>query len=209
MASRKAQKDQRRREREEAELLAQRAARRRTRQLAGAVGVAVVATVVSVLVLVMRIDDRETLREQFAAEPRGLAQRMARADLARGSDHFHPILKVYVNGQQVAVPDDIGVGEDGVTAPLHRHPGDEMLHAEGAREGELTLGQVMAVWGLPFSPQRLGPKRASRERRVQVWVKSPEDDRFTETHRFSALLLRDRQEIYVAYGTRAESPIVQ
>ena len=147
--------------------------------------------------------------DAFASKPAGLQERLAEANLPVASDHFHPTLKVFVDGQQVPVPDDIGIGEGGVSAPLHKHPGDDLLHAEGLKDGELTLDQVMMIWGVPLSPERLGPHRTKGQRTVRMWVKAPGSKRFVESREFGKLRLRDAAEIYVAYGTPEQAPIAQ
>lgn len=208
MASRKEQKEQRRRAREAAERAAQSAARRRRRWRVIGGGSAIVIALAAVAVFGLAGvggDDAET----FEAKSEGLEERMAEAKLQLASDHFHPLLKVFVSGKEVPVPDDIGVGEGGVNAPLHKHPGDEQLHAEGVKEGALTLAQVMKVWGVSLSPTRLGPHEAEGDRAVRMWVKPPDAKRFRESREFGDLRLRDRTQIYLAYGRAAEAPIAQ
>ena len=209
MASRKEQKEHRRREREAAERAARVAERRRRRMRAGLAGGVALAVVAAVALFGIAGVGGSDDSDSFAAKPEGLDKRMADAELPIAGDHFHPTLKVFVSGKEVPVPDDIGVGEGGVSAPLHKHPGDEQLHAEGVREGALTLEQVMKVWGVPLSSTELGPHEAEGPRAVRMWVKGPGDERFSESREFGRLRLRDRSEIYLAYGTPEQAPITQ
>ena len=205
-------KEQRRRERIEAEHAAEQADRRsRRRRLVGG-GMAVIATVVAagaVALVTTREDDTEDPRDAFAAKPDGLNERVQSAGLTPGPDHFHPTVKVYAAGAEIPIPDELGNASDGGHVGVHRHPGDPKVHAEGIEEGTFTLGQLMAVWGVPLSKDRLGPYRAAGSRAVTVFVKDPGEKRFNESPKLEALQLRDGQEVYVAYGTPQQSPIAQ
>jgi hypothetical protein len=209
MASRKELKEQRRRERLEAERRAL-AAKRRGRRLrlfgiiAGAVALAAGAAAFAAL---GGLDDDP--EDVFAAKPEGLQERVDAARLTLAGDHIHPTVRIVANGQPVPIPEDIGVAADGGPhAPIHRHPGDELLHAEGIEEGAFTLGQFMTVWGVPLSPTRLGPYRADGRRKVTVLVKPKGKAQFTESKEITNLQLRDGDEVYVVYGTPEQSPIV-
>lgn len=208
VSSRRVEKDRRRREREAAEQAARLAERRRRRRRLIGVGIASMAAVAVVVMVILRAPEGDRA-DVFAAKPDGLAERMAEARLQAGGDHIHPTLKVFTGDTEVPVPDDIGVGEGGTLAPVHKHPGDATLHAEGVREGSLTLDQVMSIWDVELSPSQLGPYRAEGPRRVRMWVKAPGESRFRDTREFGRLILRDGQEIYLSYGTAAQSPIAE
>lgn len=208
MSSRKELKERRRREREEAEQRrqAQRLRRRRMRLYAvvaaASVGLAGAAAVVL-------LDGGGDPQDVFAAKPAGLEERLKKARLTLGSDHFHPTVRVVANGAEIPIPQDIGTGEGAEHAPVHRHAGDEQLHAEGIQEGSFTLGQFMEVWGVPLSSTRLGPYRADARRTVTVFAKAKGQERFRRIADIPGLRLGDGDEVYVSYGTREQSPIVQ
>ena len=209
LASRKEQKQERRREREAAERVARAAERRRRRMTVGLVAAAALAVLTVVVLFGIAGISGSDDRDAFDANAEGLEERMADAKLPLASDHFHPTLKVFVSGKEVPVPDEIGVGEGGVSAPLHRHPGDPQLHAEGVKEGALTLDQVMKVWGVPLSSTQLGPHETQGQRAVRMWVKPAGASRFRESREFGNLRLRDRVEIYLTFGTPEQTPIAQ
>lgn len=130
MSSRKELKERRRREREEAERRAQEQARRRRRlRLYAALGAAAAALAVGAAVVAF--DGGDDPKEVFSAKPEGLGEPLQKARRALGTDHFHPTIRVVANGEQIPVPDDVGAGEGTASTPLHRHPGDEQLRAEG------------------------------------------------------------------------------
>lgn len=209
MASRKELKEQRRREREEAERRARAADRRRRRlRLYGALAGAVVLAAGGAAFALSGGSDGDP-EEVFAAKPDGLQERVEAARLTPAADHFHPTVRIFANGDPIPIPEDIGIAAaGGEHAPIHRHAGDEQLHAEGVKEGTFTLGQFMTVWGVPLTPARLGPYRADARRKVNVLVKPKGRDRFMPARNVANLQLRDGDEVYVIYGTRQQSPIV-
>ena len=210
MASRKDLKEQRRREREEAERRAEQALRRRGRIRVYAIAAGVVAVGAGGAAFALLGGLESDPADAFAAHPDGIDDRVAKARIAPGGDHFHPTVRVVANGKPVPIPADaLEDGSGRPAVPMHFHEGDEQLHAEGVQEGTLTLGQFMTVWGVPLTPSRLGDYRADGDRKVSVLVKPKGKDRFTPTKAFGGLQLRDGDEVYVLYGTPEQSPIVQ
>ena len=117
-------------------------------------------------------------------------------DPADADAHLHPNLKLFVNGERVQIPVNIGIdptkpGEQ--MASLHTHETDGTIHMEGMSEA--TLGQFFEIWGVPFSEGELGPHSVDNDTRVQMWVDGRPSDEF---HR---LELADGQKVVVAYGT--------
>lgn len=215
MTTRQAEKAARRRAREEREREIERAEQRARRlRRFGLLGVAVAAVaVVAVVALSGQSNpgaDAGAGEDPFGPHPDGLAERVEQAGLpangmeAPGAPHIHSRLKVYVDGREVPIPVNIGIAGQQM-APLHTHETDGTIHQEGVAKA--TLGQFMTVWGVPFSATRLGPHRAGGANRVRMWVKQPGKDRFTESKSFGSLELRDRQEIYLAYGPDEKAPI--
>ena len=186
----------------------------RRRRLVAAGVLALAMAVVGGLALTLGDDDDRApvASDPFGPNWTGVAERVKAAGLpaqgteAPGAPHSHQTLNVFVRGEYIPVPVNIGIppGGDGMP-PLHTHTADGTLHVEGVARA--SLGQFMQVWGVPFSAQRLGPYRSSGAEIVRVWVKEPGDDIFVESREFEDLRLRDGQEIYVAYGTREDSPI--
>ena len=207
MASRKEQKEQRRQEREEAERRERQAAARRRRARRYGIVVAGLAAG-AVAGGLAYLETRDDAEEAFAAKPEGLEARMQQAGLAFGTDHFHPTVRVVVEGKQIPIPVNVGSGTGGAMAPIHMHEGDEKLHAEGVVEGRFTLGQFMRVWGVPLTPTRLGPYREDARRKVVVMVKPQGKDRFDEISDPAGLQMKDGDEVYVIYGTREQAPII-
>lgn len=202
MSSRKEQKERLRLERIARE--DQRRREERRRQLRIAAAAALAAIVVAAGLLVVRPWDQGTTAA-FGYSPDGVAERGARAGLKAGDGpHIHPKLKVVIRDKTIAVPANIGIGA--VHQPMHTHETDGTIHVEGA-EGRTTIGQFMALWGVPFGRDRLGPYRSDRGERVRMWVKSAQGRLFTELRPDGAATLTDGKEIYLFFGASSQAPI--
>lgn len=94
--------------------------------------------------------------------PDQVADRVAAAGLDLGlmgmAEHYHPQLRVVVDGAEVAVPANIGVDPStGAMSALHTHTPDGQLHVEADVAGEVfTLGQLFTQWGVALSSEQIG-----------------------------------------------------
>lgn len=117
--------------------------------------------------------------------------------------HQHPHLEIYIQGEQVPIPVNIGIDPNlyhdhsfdeyadmGTMAPLHTHEGDGTIHMEMNRWHPLTLGNFFSVWGQPFGPSQVlhytGP--------VTVTVDGEPDSEY------GALVLQEGQRIVIRGG---------
>jgi hypothetical protein len=149
-----------------------------------------------------------TAAAPFGQHYAGLVQRRQAArvptmmDTMNSSVHFHPLLKVYVNGKQIPVPANIGIDptQDAMQmAGLHTHDTSGTIHVEGVAGAR--LGQFFGIWGVPLSASQLGPYRASGGNAVRMWVDGK------PSNAFGQLRLADRQRIVVSFGPKtAPSP---
>jgi len=143
--------------------------------------------------------------DPFAPQYEGLEERRTATGVPTmaegGGEHFHPLLEVYVRGERIPVPANIGINPTQppeLMAGLHTHDTSGTIHNEAGTGS--TLGQFFQVWGVEFSPSRLGPYEASGEETVRMWVDGePSKD-------FGDLALADGQQIVVAFGSDAETP---
>lgn len=173
------------------------------------------ALAVAIMALVAALDgssraprthaDDSVVSAEFGPNYAGLPGRLQRAGLptmatAATAAHSHQSLAVYVNGQQVPVPENVGIdptANGGDMAGLHTHIPGYTIHNEGVRSP--TLGQFFVVWGVTLSSSQLGFSRAGSGERVRLWVNGKP----------SALLgrhpLKDGQRLVVALAP-ADAP---
>lgn len=210
MSSRLQEKQRRREAREarEGELaVAERRRAVRRTLVAAAIGVVLVAVPV---VALMRSGGGETEPQAgsslaasapFGPHYAGLLERREAAGVPTMMDtmtsrvHFHPRLKVYVDGRQVPVPANIGIDptQDPMQmADLHTHDASGTIHVEGMTGAR--LGQFFAIWGVPLSARQLGPYRAGGGNSVRMWVNG------RPSSALGRLELSGTQRIVVSFG---------
>jgi hypothetical protein len=148
-----------------------------------------------------------TAMPEFAPRYDGLAERTRTAGVSTMGEpqdpaaHFHPHLSIYVDGERVRIPVNVGIDPDQPPeemASLHTHESDGTIHVEGMAEA--TLGQLFAVWGLPFSQAKLGSFDAAPDDTIRMWVDGQ------PSREFGALNLSDGQRIVIAFGDEDETP---
>jgi hypothetical protein len=106
--------------------------------------------------------------------PTDVAARVASAGLDLGpmgmAEHYHPQLRIIINGEEVPVPANIGVDPaTGAMSALHTHETDGTLHIEADRTGEVfTLGQLFIQWGVKLTPTQIGGVQAKGGQQVTV-----------------------------------------
>jgi hypothetical protein len=206
-------KEQARLEREE--IQAKMAARRRTRTIGLLAGLVVVIAVVAIVALTAG-GSGEQVDAQASDELPGmlltdapwpantdqLAERLAMLDLPPEgvAQHLHVPLYVFVNGEAVTVPTNLGISTSAVS-PLHTHDEQGTLHVESAAVQDFTLGQAFDVWGVRLTSECLGGYCASGDATVRVFsggeevVGDPRD-----------AVLEDTSAIVVTFGTDDDLP---
>jgi hypothetical protein len=120
---------------------------------------------------------------------------------AGGALHVHSHLSLFVDGEQIPVPADIGI--DGNThSPLHSHDGTGVIHIESADAGStFTLGEYLDVWGLRLTSSCLGGYCDQGQKSLHVFV---DGEPYSGDPR--QIELADQQEITIAYGTDDQVP---
>jgi hypothetical protein len=115
--------------------------------------------------------------------------------------HIHQHLDVYVDGQKVTVPTDIGISGAGFS-PIHTHDTKGIIHVEANTQGPFTLGQVFDVWGVKLTPDCLGQYCKQGDKTLRVYV----DGKLASGGDPRNIKLFSHEEIVVAYGTPDELP---
>jgi hypothetical protein len=135
------------------------------------------------------------------------AERLQILQLPQLSDtvlHHHTDLLIYINGQQVTVPANVGLssGSPSVASPLHTHSELGTIHIESADPNfQPVLGQFMDVWGVYFTKDRLGGDTAVGDTKIrayvngQLWRGDP-----------TQIPLEDKDVIVLTFGTADQLP---
>jgi len=122
--------------------------------------------------------------------------------------HTHQHVDLFVDGERVPVPADIGIAGDGTfISSLHTHapqpgePPDGIMHVESPTQTSYTLGQFFAVWGVRLDATCVGARCEGGGKRLRAWVNGKP---FTADP--TRLVLEQHQQIVIAYGTAAQMP---
>ncbi len=174
MASRKEEKERLRKEREERERTEeeQNKTKKRRRKILGGVGLLALALAIIGFVALSGGDKKTPEEAQKGLqqtpgpwEPltEGLEEREEALDLPAPSDtiyHVHAQLKVFVNGKEQKVPNNIGIDPGAqFLSSLHTHDEKGIVHMEAVEPYPFKLGQFFTVWGVKFTPNQLGAYR--------------------------------------------------
>jgi hypothetical protein len=119
--------------------------------------------------------------------------------------HHHADLLIYIDGQQVTVPANIGLDSTSsppVASPLHTHSDLGTIHVESADPNfEPVLGQFMDIWGVYFTKDRLGGNSAVGDTKIRAYVNGqewPGDP--------TQIPLNNREVIVLTFGTPDQVP---
>lgn len=209
-----ARREQARVEREE--IHARMGARKRNRVLALVVGLAVAAGVIVLMVSLSgggtepndgdpaELPGILTTPAPWPNNTEQLPDRLRELDLPGLSEvvtHHHIGLSIFVNGEPVEVPADIGLSET-ASSPIHTHDTMGIIHVE-ADDPEFvgTLGQAFDVWGVSLTSTCLGGYCEGAENELRVFVHGEE---YTGDPR--EMPLEDNSRIVITFGTEDELP---
>jgi len=117
--------------------------------------------------------------------------------------HIHQHLDIVVNGRVLrGLPAYIGINIQGrFITELHTHDTSGIIHVESPTVRKFTLGNFFDVWGLRLSSSCLGSYCAKQQKRIWAFVNGKRI--ITDPRK---IVLRDHEEIVVAYGTLASIP---
>ncbi|MFL5735857.1 MAG: hypothetical protein ACJ76P_00785 [Actinomycetota bacterium] len=120
--------------------------------------------------------------------------------------HIHAHLDIYVDGNKVAVPADVGIGST-YSSPIHTHDStvtttsdSATIHVEAPTNDAYTLGQFFDVWGVRLTDACVGGYCTNGNQTLQAFVngKLVPDPR--------AIPLKEHEEIVLAYGAPSDVP---
>jgi hypothetical protein len=219
MAQQTPTKQQRREQaRIEREALLRKAARRSQLRRIGIVAlVFVVVTGITALVLTHHkstsaatsgtLEGIQTTPAPWAPEYAHLQERLRVMGLPASSSmaanlHHHDLLQIYVNGEPVTVPSQVGIDDQaGYLTSLHTHDATGIIHVESPDERSFTLGEFFDVWGVRLSATCIGSYCPDGSATLKAFVNGAP---YTGDPR--TIPLTQHEDIVLAYGTPAQLP---
>ena len=116
--------------------------------------------------------------------------------------HTHQHLDLFVNGQRVAIPPDIGIDRVNlILSPIHTHDASGIIHVESPIVREFTLGEFFDVWGVRFDAHCVGGICDGNGRKMSVFRNGQ-----LVTGDPRSIVLDAHEEIFIALGTSAQLP---
>jgi len=116
--------------------------------------------------------------------------------------HHHDLLQIFIHGQPVTVPANIGIDQAaGYLTSLHTHDDSGIIHVESPEPRDFTLGEFFDVWGVRLTSDCIGGDCNDGTNQLRAYVNGAE---FTGDPR--TLPLRQHDDIVLTYGTDAELP---
>lgn len=112
--------------------------------------------------------------------------------------HIHQHLNIFINGQPVTVPANIGIA--GFYSSIHTHDTSGIIHVEAPFVAPFTLGQFFDVWGVRFTQNSIGGYVADATHPLKLYVNGKE-----YTGDFRTMELKQHETIAVVYGTLPSS----
>jgi hypothetical protein len=85
--------------------------------------------------------------------------------------HVHARLGIFVEGEPIEIPSNIGIKRGECLYWLHTHEGQPgIIHVEAPSKEGFTLGQFFAIWGQPLSSTQLLDKKADATHEITATV---------------------------------------
>ncbi len=139
--------------------------------------------------------------------------------------HYHAHLQLYVDGQDVPIPTDVGrQAYSGCYYWLHTHPfaGDGgVIHIESPDSRAYDLQEFFDIWGQPFSATNLLGHKVDASHKLTAYVYAPTAQPTDDTQPFTVtppsnlapytgdvtrIILKPHELIVLEYGTPVVPP---
>jgi len=143
-----------------------------------------------------------TTEAPWPANTEQLTERLGVLGLPPAGDakHEHANLRIFVRGEAVTVPVDIGLDGD-THASLHTHDEAGTIHVESAAERDFTLGEFFDVWGVRLTATCIGGYCEAGSETLQTFVGGVEVSGAERD-----IVLDDRTVVVLAFGTPDQLP---
>jgi hypothetical protein len=116
--------------------------------------------------------------------------------------HIHVHLDVYIKGVHIVVPSLVGIDiVDEFLTVLHTHDPTGVVHIESASSAPYSLGKFFGVWGVRLDAGCIGRYCTGQKAKLRTYLGGK-----AFTGNPASIVLREHEEIVLAYGTKAQLP---
>ncbi len=114
-------------------------------------------------------------------------------DAPKGAIHWHPHLTITIDGQETAIPVNIGITSN-AHFPVHTHETDGIIHMENNAPSKrtVTLGYFFEVWGKKLSKDCIFDYCTDKGE-LKMYVNGKENTEFEN------YFMQDKDEILIEY----------
>jgi len=133
-------------------------------------------------------DERHALADECIGSHDGLA------------DHYHATVRISVLNEDVAVPDDVGLNDQGCSMrPLHTHDSSGRIHLEFAeKDVEAPLEAFFDIWGKHMDSTGFDDHRIDASHEFLMFVTEEGGER-TQVSSFQDHIVKNGQLIELVY----------
>lgn len=104
--------------------------------------------------------------------------------------HIHPHIRIVINGDEQAVPTDVGISATCQRA-LHTHDGTGVIHVESPRQDDFTLADFFSVWGKSLSSTKVLDTSLDDQHQLKFFVNGKAVTTGPQT------IMRDRESLAI------------
>ncbi len=123
--------------------------------------------------------------------------------------HNHVELKIYLDGESVTIPTDVGIDDadcsKGMRA-IHTHDDSGRLHIETPFESTPKLGHFFTIWGQPFDSNHLMDRTVDASHEIVMRVSSSqeafESGEYVVSDEYGDHVLNDGEVIVIEYRSK-------
>jgi predicted small lipoprotein YifL len=116
--------------------------------------------------------------------------------------HVHSHLSIFLNGEQLQVPGQVGIVPTGTSTHchynIHTHDGSGKIHVEAAASGTFTVGNLFAIWGQSLTSSNVAGLTGMP---VRVFVTDNNGTVTESTSDWDKIELKSHREVTIQVGT--------
>ena len=120
------------------------------------------------------------------------------------AEHYHATVRISVLGQDIAVPDDVGLNDNGCSMrPLHTHDASGKIHLEFKQQGvEAPLEAFFDIWGKHMDSTGFDDHRVDDSHEFLMFVTEENGER-TQVESYENHIVKDGQLIELIFREMA------